>query len=102
MQKKERELLNVELDRHKRRIESLADIRLTRLKKLFDGKFREHSLTIMFGNGSELVEVDGHAVKIWDTPPIASMTWEVINAIKDVREITDCYRLGCPTDVKIS
>jgi len=101
-------------------ISQIANLRLEFLANEFRSTFPKRSLKIIFGNGDELVSVNGHQLGVYGTgisgtDSETSMTWDktwadkritaqlnfVAQAIRDVWAITDHYRRGCPDDLEV-
>lgn len=116
MTKQQSKRLDAILDRFNTAIDKLADERMSLLAKWFAGKFPKHSLRIIFGNGDELVLVDGHTIHLEDGRDVniardsyptangryAACLNPIHDALRDVWEITDGYRRGCPNDVNVN
>lgn len=79
--------------RHAAELSALADEVLAAWLLGFAGRGRG-SVHIRFGNGSELVEIDGRSIDREQWPA------RLGRAIEDVWAITDGYKLGCPNDVQ--
>lgn len=96
-------------------ITELADERMSRLAKWFASEFPKHTLDILFGNGDELILVNGRQTHLEDgrdvnislrARPLCNGRYApclnpIHEALKDVWDITDGYRRGCPDSIKV-
>lgn len=91
------ELYQLELIRasNQGRIDAFANARMERLTKWLKRRYPNLELKILFGNGSELVKVDG---KDFDIGGTYSEAWGrvISEAITDIWDITNGYQDGCP------
>lgn len=74
----------------------VADARLGDWVREFTKRFPRLHGRILFGNGTELVEIGGRQVSHWDSHRSLKSLWV---ALDDVEEITDGYRLSVPSDL---
>ena len=79
------------------KLELLAKARLDDWAATFSSKFPRQSGNIIFGMGSERVEIGGKQYNSWDTEKYTVLV-PLYEAIDDVLEITNQYRLACPED----
>lgn len=97
---------------HEQNIDSLCRHRLGRLKEWWQTKFhRRHKLELVFGMGTCLIKINEESLflfyeenKRWE-PRYKGRTClflnEVLDAIEDIEEITNFYRITCPEDVTV-
>lgn len=110
----EERLLENAIELYERNIRAIANGRLSRMAKWFRQKFPHHTLQIMFGNGDELILVDGRTLHIEERGAnLSRLRYQIANgryapcldpvveAVKDVWQITDGYKVSCPDDVKV-
>jgi len=83
----------------------LADRRLRQLVPLWREKFPTRNLKIIFGMGSESITIDGqfyHPRHMINDDHWEGETFSIVDdAIRDVIDLTNGYRDGCPDDFVI-
>jgi len=93
-----------EADRYAESVTRLCNQRLKKMVEWFGRHFHKRTLHIRFGHGTELIDVDGKTVEAVDDV----ITWggrktsrlkSVIDALDDVVEMSDGYRLCRPDDI---
>lgn len=96
-------------------INEMADKRMSRLAAWFADKFPKHTLEVLFGNGDELILVNRRQIHLEDgrdvnisrhARPLCNGRYvpclnPIHDALKDVWDITDGYRVGCPDNVRV-
>ncbi len=96
--------LEREISRHEASLTKMADKRMLDLCREFESKVPYHTLSIQFGMGTELVEIDKEMLDMWDSPPrwrkrdMGCLTF-IEDALRDVTEITFGYTRACPNDI---
>ncbi len=97
-------------------ISTYANSRLIDLAIQFRSKFPKRSLKIVFNNQTQIIAVDGQGMSVygkgtantdmtwnsgWADPRIKDQLGFIADAVRDVWDITDHYRRGCPDDLEV-
>lgn len=91
------------------RISNLATARARKIRAEFIERFPRRRLEILFGNGSEYVQIDERMVNEDGTiQRKGGNGWQIwrglefiFDAINDIHEITDGYTQGCPDNITV-
>lgn len=86
-------------------IQKLIDDRMNLLKLEFHSKYPKLRLEILFGNGSEFININGKQIDSGEDQP-GAVGYHRANplireALEFVWDVTDGYRRGSPNDIKV-
>jgi hypothetical protein len=86
-------------------IQSLIDDRMELLSIDFKKKFPKAKLEILFGNGSEFININGKQIDSGEDQP-GAVGYHRANplireALEFVWDVTEGYRRGSPNDIKV-